>query len=117
MFIPPYSAGFGPDRAPLVAIILESVQELDLHLLEVLPGISIYLKKLRNYEFDTYRIQKHHSFVHYFEVCSHLREVVVELVHQVFYLSCFYFDDKRVWKLHVLSGNDEIISLRDQHFD
>ena len=103
MFIPPYATSFGPNPAPLVATILESVQEVLHHLLEVLPGISIYLKKLRNYDLNTYRIQKHHSFVHYFEMCCHLRKVVVELVHEMLYLSCFYFDDKRIWKLHVLS--------------
>lgn len=66
--------------------------------------------------YQKFGIQKYHSFIHYFEVCSHLWKVIAKLVHEVFYLSCFYFDDERVWKFQMLRRNNKIISLWDQHF-
>ena len=111
--------GFAPNRAPLAIIHWFNQEHLTLRRLEALPKISIDLKnnEIRKYEFNTYGIQKYHSFIHYFEVCSHLWKVIAELVHEVLYLSCFYFDDKRVWKLQMLCRNNKIICLWDQHFD
>ena len=65
--------GFGPNRAPLVIIHEFNQEPLALHRLKALPKISIDLKISENWKYEfTYGIQKYHSFIHYFEVCSHL---------------------------------------------
>jgi hypothetical protein len=66
--------GFGPNRAPLVIIHEFDQEPLALHHLKALTKISIDLKISENwkYEFVTYGIQKYHSFIHYFEMRSHL---------------------------------------------
>jgi hypothetical protein len=50
----------------------------------------------------TYRVEQHHSFVHYLQVVGHVLEIVVELAHQMVDLAALNVDNERVREFNML---------------